>query len=174
MIKSIAASQGAKLVAACVCPVAGSVAVTVAVPQVREAVHRATAPRAYALPKTRVRAPEAVGAPAAIPVQTAAASPPCVPVLTASPIANAMPMLAMNTPSVGGVGDLPRLASSAPIPGVGGGGIPFDAATTPITPLTPGVPEPSAWVQMLVGFGLIGGAARYALRQPKLAKPEEA
>ncbi|MBU3077202.1 PEPxxWA-CTERM sorting domain-containing protein [Sphingomonas quercus] len=171
MIKTIAASQGAKLVAACVCPVAGSVAVTMAVPQVREAVHRATTPRAYALPKTRVRQPDA---PSAAPVQTAMAAPPCEPVLTAAALNNPATPLAFETPSLGRMSDLPQLASRAPLPVGGGSGVPF-LVTPPGGPVFPGVPEPTAWVQMLVGFGLIGGAARYALRQPALkAAPPEA
>ncbi|MGH6780625.1 MAG: PEP-CTERM sorting domain-containing protein, partial [Sphingomonadaceae bacterium] len=79
MLKTMVASKAAKLMAACVCPVVGSAALTVSVPQVREAVHKATAPRQYAKPKTRVRKPAAEVAAAAI-----APCPTAVPVVLSS------------------------------------------------------------------------------------------
>ncbi|QHL91068.1 hypothetical protein GVO57_09865 [Sphingomonas changnyeongensis] len=60
MLKEIIASNTAKLIAACVCPVVGTAAVTMGVPKVRQAVHRATAPAQptrTARAKPRVRTP---------------------------------------------------------------------------------------------------------------------
>jgi len=42
----------------CVCPVAGTTALTLGVPQARDAVHKAVQPRQYAKPKIRVRPKE--------------------------------------------------------------------------------------------------------------------
>lgn len=156
MLKGMLASNASKLVAACVCPVAGSVALTVGVPQVRDTVHRATAPRAYALPKTRVRKPrpvEQVATP--VPVQTAALSaPPCEPSLNAG-----APLSAQYTPVTE---DETQLANIGDLPGrPGWSGVPDGGVNLPAIP---GVPEPHTWVQMLIGFGLIGGAARYSLK----------
>ncbi len=36
---------------------------------------------------------------------------------------------------------------------------------TPNTPDMPGVPEPSTWVQLMLGFGLIGSVARVTYRR---------
>ena len=56
MLKEAVASKAAKLLMTCVCPVAGTTALSLGVPQVRDAVYKATQPRQYAKPKTRVRA----------------------------------------------------------------------------------------------------------------------
>jgi hypothetical protein len=142
MIRSLLASKTAKLVAACVCPVAGTGALTVAVPQVRSAVHKATAPRAYAAPKTRVR-------PAA-----AAPCPEATPVMLASP-------LAMLTPQ-----PTPQSFTPPPLNNGGGGNnpnVPLDPGGGG-KPILPAVPEAATWAQMIVGFGLIGGAVRLGTR----------
>lgn len=155
MIKSLAASKAAKLLATCVCPVAGTVALTVAVPQVRTAVHKATAPRAYAKPKTRVRP------------QTAALQAPCPetgPALATQSIAPfgmtpmSLPPVAFTgtdvpgTPGGGGTGGPPLVNP----PGGGGGGI---------TP--PGiVPEPGTWLQLVLGFGVVGMVMRAGKGRP--------
>lgn len=138
MIRSLLASKTAKLVAACVCPVAGTGALTVAVPQVRTAVHRATAPRAYAAPKTRVRPAAATPCPEATPV------------MIGSP-------LAMITPQVKQI-TLPGL------PGTNGRdpNVPTDIGGG--QQVTPSVPETTTWVQMIVGFGLVGGVVRMATK----------
>ena len=76
MLKEVLASNTAKLVAACVCPVVGAGTIVMEVPKVRAAVHRATAPRAKPKPhrearaKPRVRTPEKARDEEA-PVQTA-------------------------------------------------------------------------------------------------------
>ena len=146
MIKSLAASNVAKLMAACVCPVAGTVALTVAVPQVRSAVHKATAPRQYAKPKTRVR-------PQAAP-QMAAIEPPCVDVgaLTSQSIGPLTPFsLADGRIPVVDTGPGP----SPNFPGPGGPIVNPPGGGTNVPP--PGiVPEPGTWLQLVLGFGVIG------------------
>lgn len=163
MIKGMLASNASKLVAACVCPVAGTVAVTVGVPQVRQAVHHATAPRAYALPKTRVRRAPVVPAIAPVPsIQTAAiAAPPCQPIFETAALTADFNPTETDITELAEVGDLPRprrLDTVTPDAGL---------------PALPGVPEPRSWVQMLIGFGLIGGAARYSLRHSSIDMPTE-
>lgn len=144
MIKSLAASKAAKLLAACVCPVAGTVAVTVAVPQVRSAVHKATAPRAYAKPKTRVRP------------QMAAVQPPCVEpgVLDSQSIA---PLTSLDFDRTPVPGDRPN-DNPNPFPNPGPQFIPGPnppGGETNIPP--PGiVPEPGTWLQLVLGFGVVG------------------
>lgn len=168
MLKSMLASNATKLVASCVCPVAATVGVTLTVPKVRNAVHRATAPRAYALPKTRIRPPVE---PVAAPVETAAI-PPCASTLVAGPIGGGV--FQPDAVALQNLGSSPFLRDVAPAP-VGGGGTGGLIGGTLLTPDTPIVPEPRAWVQMIIGFGLIGGAARYSLRAGKTdpdAQPE--
>lgn len=144
MIKSIAASKAAKLLAACVCPVAGTVALTVAVPQVRSAVHKATAPRQYAKPKTRVR-PQ---------MQTAAVQPPCV-----EPGAFASQSIAPLTPFSLPDGKIPVVGTGpGPVDFPNTGGPPLITSNNPDTNVPPPgiVPEPGTWLQLVLGFGAIG------------------
>lgn len=164
MIKGILASNTSKLIASCVCPVAGTIALTVGVPPIRNAVHKATAPRAYALPKTRTRAPVA-GGPSSRPVQTALAIPPCEPVLTAGTIAPFEPaLLANNLPDIRDFTSQPVIfAEDGPVGGL---------IVQNDQPLLPAVPEPGTWLHMLVGFGVIGFGARMALRRQAAAEPE--
>ncbi len=159
MLKSMLASNVTKLVASCVCPVAATVGGTLTVPKVRDAVHRATAPRAYALPKTRVRPPVT---PAPAPAMETAAIPPCGPVLEAGPIGGAV--FQPEALALQDIGSTPLLGRGGANPVGGGGGLgggPFGF----LPPETPIVPEPKAWVQMIVGFGMIGGRALRAARQ---------
>jgi len=147
MIRSMLASKTAKMVAACVCPVAGTTAVTVSVPQVRQAVHSATAPktpRAYAAPKTRVRPAALAPCPEPVPVVISSVAAPSV-----QPVSETRPVeLATN--------DLtPRLTPATPT------NRPIRTVPVRITPGVVGaVPEAGTWVQMIVGFGLVGGAVR--------------
>ena len=110
------------------------------VPKVRDAVHKVTAPREYALPKTRERLP------AAEPLSLAAA--PC-------------PSIASPLIDHGFIESDPETyvatkLSDPPLTGSSGGG------SGPITPPPPGgggggaVPEPHSWLQMMIGFILIG------------------
>lgn len=156
MLKEAVASKAAKLLMTCVCPVAGTTALSLGVPQVRDAVHKATQPRQYAKPKTRVRAVAEEG------MQVASAETPC-PTVT--------PFALSNLPPVDGpqVAPPPIQVAEAPPP---------DTPAVPLTPRifvppgngnppaeTPGVPEPSTWVQLMLGFGLIGGIARVTYRK---------
>ncbi|AGH48386.1 hypothetical protein CV103_03710 [Sphingomonas fennica] len=159
--------------AACVCPVVGSAALTLSVPQVRNAVHKATAPRQYALPKTRVRQPAAemaAASPAAI-----APCPTAVPVVLSS-LDLPIPQADVETPISLASFDPktfnpPR--SILPPPVRPGGGIFPGGPTTPegpgpgpgTDPETPLLPDANIWVQMILGFGLIGGAIRFSRRQ---------
>lgn len=169
MLGSIVASKTARLITACVCPVVGAGTLTMSVPKVRNAVHNATAPREYALPKTRERVATPVSAPA-----------PCT-VIGATPL------------SAGYIEDVPT--SLYPFPGTPGvSGTPLIPTSytgtgpkQPIDPSSPGVPptsgppivtlpgdpsvggavpEPHTWLQFLIGFTLIGGAARMARKRP--------
>lgn len=154
MIKTLAASKAAKLFATCVCPVAGTVALTVSVPQVRTAVHKATAPRAYAKPKTRVR-PQA---------RTAALQAPCPEVGPALAIQNFGPLSTMGALSFvpPELGDVERSGGNPR-----GGGPPSRGGPTFVdNPPTPSVvPEPRAWVQLLLGFGIVGAVMRTGRRR---------
>lgn len=153
------ASKAAKLMTACICPVVGSAALTLSVPKVRDAVHKATAPRQYAKPKTRVRQPMAEVAAAAV-----APCPTAVPVVLSS----------LELP-IGPQAELPPLALASRTPFPFG---PTGPQGTPLIPrnIGPGanpepppplLPDAQTWVQMILGFGLIGGAVRmsYARRR---------
>lgn len=155
MLKEAVASKAAKLLMTCVCPVAGTTALSLGVPQVRDAVHKATQPRQYAKPKTRIRATPEDG------VQVASAETPC-PTVT--------PFALSNLPTVSPTPSAPTPIQIAEAP-------PPDPAV-PLTPTIfvppslspppgeqPGVPEPSTWVQLMLGFGLIGGVARVTYRK---------
>lgn len=164
MLKEIVASKAAKLIAACVCPVVGTAALTVSVPEVRERVHRATAPRAAAAPAARRAPAEAVAAAEAVcPTDTPV-------ILAAQPF----------TPAIGAPGALPLAFAGPEGPGPGGGGGFFvgGAPGIPIGGFVPGpgvqppppppvIPEPGTWLQLIVGFGVIGGATRVTYRQQK-------
>ena len=159
MLKEAVASKAAKLLMTCVCPVAGTTALSLGVPQVRDAVHKATQPRQYAKPKTRVRATPAPDEA----TQVASAETPC---------ASVTPFALSNLPLVGetAVPSAPVQIAEAPPPDI----------TNPV-PLTPNifvppatvgapsanaaVPEPQTWVQLMLGFGLIGGVARLGYRR---------
>lgn len=152
MLGSIVASKTARLITACVCPVVGAGTLTMSVPKVRNAVHKATAPREYALPKTRERLAEPVSAPA-----------PCT-VIGATPL------------SAGYIEDVPSPLypfPGGPTPVPGSPIVPLSYGDSPnkvqINDVPTGggaVPEPHAWLQFLIGFTLIGGAVRMARKRP--------
>lgn len=210
MLGAIIASKTARMVTWCVCPVVGAGTLTMSVPKVRDAVHKATAPRQYALPKTRER-PDVIPAKA---TPLGLASAPCPSI--ASPLVDHGFMESVEDPftslpprvtplggtgpkafqrktpeSVGGSstgsssGGFPSSTSSGGDPGTstststggiassgdpssststGGlassGGIPSSSGGSGI------VPEPHAWLQLLVGFALIGGSLRLVRRKP--------
>jgi hypothetical protein len=155
MISTLLASKAAKVLASCVCPVAGATAVTMAVPQVRHAVHQATAPREYAKPKTRVRPvsqPPCPEAPALLAPDAPLAA---VPLDIAAP--EGVTPVAFGSRSTGDLG--PGVGGEPLIPIELGPGVPTDGR--PTTPVA-AVPEVKTWVQLIVGFGLVGGATRLA------------
>lgn len=135
---------------ACICPVVGSAALTLSVPKVRDAVHKATAPRQYAKPKTRVRTPVAEVAPAAV-----APCPTAVPVILSSLDLPVGPteLASFDPPDL-----LPPFRPTGP---TGGPLIPRTIVPPrTIDPPAPLLPDAQTWVQMILGFGLIGGAIR--------------
>lgn len=148
MLSSLVASKTARLITACVCPVVGAGTLTMSVPKVRNAVHKATAPSEYALPKTRERG-----------VVPAAAVAPCT-TIGATPLSAGF---TEDVPYVGfpGGGDVPGspyVDSPRSIPG---------GKELPGAPPTFGaVPEPQTWLQMIIGFTLLGGAVRMARKRP--------
>jgi hypothetical protein len=145
MLRSVAASKAAKLLGACVCPLVGAATVTMAVPKVRNAVHNATAPREYALPKSRVKPVEVVT--------------PCVnvpQVAFANPLGGPLALNDIPNPLIPG-------GPAPPLPGPPfiippGGGSPGAPPEPPVT----SIPEPSAWLQLIFGFALVGGSIRVA------------
>lgn len=192
MLKEMVASNAAKLIAACVCPVVGTAAVTMGVPKVRSAVHRMTAPaqpQRTARAKPRVRLPAGAAGAQALPASAGVICPDPV-ILTNNPFAAPFTNPVANTTPIapadrGGV-ELPTRISFGgtnfiPAPGLGGGGggLPGGGGgggggtggggggETVIPPAPPpgAVPEPATWAQLIVGFGVIGGASRVAWRQ---------
>jgi hypothetical protein len=155
MLSSIIASKGARLIAACVCPVVGAGTLTMAVPKVRNAVHKITAPREYALPKTRERIAQPISAPAPC---TIGATPLSAGYIESLPD-NARPGGPLVSYDVPGS----RIDVSRSLPD---DRVPPGANPPGVTPPASAVPEPHAWLQMLVGFTLIGGAVRAARKRP--------
>lgn len=166
MLKEMVASNAAKLIAACVCPVVGTAAVTMSVPKVRSAVHRMTAPDKpvrTARAKPRMRLPAAVAEAGALPASAGVLCPDPV-ILTNNPLLAPFSAPAGTTALVPPPSNptLPARVSFGgtnfiPAPGLGGG-------SGTITPPPAAVPEPTAWAQMIVGFGVLGGASRVAWR----------
>lgn len=156
MLKDAFASSTAKLIAACVCPVAGTTALTVAVPQVRQAVHRATAPaqpKARAKPKVRPAAQ-----PAAPQIDCPADTPVLLSGYSIEPLTNILPDQMARRPDVpGGIPFVPGPRPFVP---------PDQPIFIPVNP-TPTVPEPSTWAQLIFGFGIVGGTARVTYNQRK-------
>jgi len=151
MLKEAVASKAAKLLMTCVCPVAGTTALSLGVPQVRDAVYKATQPREYAKPKIRTRAP------AEEPVEVAQneACPPSSPFqLKDLPKKDkpVPPKPPEPTPPSPPEPSPPPMPPFPPVP------------PSPPSP-DPGVPEPSTWLQLIVGFALVGGAARLNFRR---------
>ncbi len=148
MLGSLAVSKTAKLVATCVCPVVGVASLTMAVPKMRDAVHKATAPRQYALPKTRTRLPET------------AAYTPCADTLPVAFSGGPITVTPDTLSPLRSLGDGREPIFGAPSGPPGGGGIVS----------TPGslVPEPATWLQLIAGFAMIGAALRAAsgVRKP--------
>jgi hypothetical protein len=163
MLKEVLASNAAKLVAACVCPIVGASIVTLKVPQVREAVHKATTPKPKreARAKPRVRMPKkevAAKADEEKPVETALMcgdpdllrSGPLEPTAT-SMISMPPPRMDMQPPPerIFITQNCGPAQFATGIPGL----------------RVAGVPEPATWAQMIAGFGLMGAAIRAGRRR---------
>lgn len=151
MLKEMASSGAAKLIAACVCPIAGTAALTVTVPPVRQAIHRMTGPTQHAKPKLRHRAPQiAAGAPAG--VRTALNCPSDTPIQFANyEIAPITDIDLQTRPIDAGSGG----EESAVV-------IRRRRQTDPafFARRDQSIPEPAAWLEMIIGFGVVGGATR--------------
>lgn len=161
MLKEAIASKAAKLLMTCICPVAGTTALSLGVPPVREAVHKATQPRQIAKPKVRAR-PELV----------AAAMPVAAPAVEACPSVTPFALSDLPLETEAAFEAPPVQVAEAPSP---------DRLVSPLSrrifvPMSgspmgsppmavPGVPEPATWVQLILGFGLIGGVARVTYRK---------
>jgi hypothetical protein len=171
MLGSIIASKTARLITACVCPVVGAGTLTMSVPKVRNAVHRATAPSEYALPKTRERLAEPISAPA--PCSVIGATP-----LSAGYIED-VPTSLYPFPGSPDVSGVPILSTRYRGPGTKepilsdlppGGGVPPGGVVPPGGGAPPpgggAVPEPHTWLQLVAGFTLVGGAVRMARKRP--------
>lgn len=167
MLKEVFASNIAKLVAACVCPVVGASAVALKVPPVRSALHKATSPKPKpereARAKPRVRAPikpafakKKDGEEEAQVFKAAMMCPPPVN-LNDSPLQSA----SLESP----LSAAPDLRITEPGPG-------FSPVSCPTIRMGGGmfmafgaVPEPATWAQMVAGFALLGGTLRAARRR---------
>lgn len=145
--------------ALCVCPPAMMAATVAAVPEVRSAVHRATAPthRTQAQHRTLAYTPSRDRMAPGKPIDEAGTgAQPCPPGLirTAAPFEPLPPVLNVTTPDIGTgptTGDVPTPTRPPVIDGV--------------PDITPGifggaVPEPATWLSMIAGFGLIGAMLR--------------
>lgn len=167
MLKEVFASNIAKLVAACVCPVVGASAVALKVPPVRSALHKATSPKQKpereARAKPRVRTPikpafakKKDGEEEAQPFKAAMMCPQAVD-LNDSPLQSASldttmtsaPDLRVTAPAV------EFRPVSCPSIRMGGGGMFMGIGA---------VPEPATWMQMVAGFALLGAAVRVGRR----------
>jgi hypothetical protein len=182
MLKEAVASKAAKLLMTCVCPVAGTTALTLGVPQVRDAVHKAAQPRQYAKPKTRVRAtPEASE-------QIQLAQAPDTPCPTLAPMAmNDLPETMPAISVAGGVDQLAdgpqfsdQLSGSARLAEVDqpSSGVPltsriFVARTDEISSSTPADdPNRTNWVNLILGFAVIGAPRVTYRKNGTGTKPE--
>lgn len=167
MLKEVLTSNAAKLVAACVCPAVGATAVALKVPQVRAAVHKATAPKPErsARAKPRVLQPkpddiekrelavrDAAVCPQPVMLQNAAFEPRPGAALTLAPT----PVI--ETRAVERVVYVPTgSCGSTGVISIGGHGV-------------GAVPEPATWAQMIAGFALMGAAIR-AGRRRRILRP---
>lgn len=166
MLRTMILARAAKLVATCVCPVVGTGVVTMAVPQVRHAVHHYTAPREYALPKTRTRAPVIAAAAAPCPQPIPIVASPAIaaiPEITSPEIVAPPQQIALGGPGINPGEIIPIDLGPRPIAGNpgGGGGVPL-----PPTAL----PEARTWIQLVLGFGLVGGTTRMAQSRLRAAE----
>lgn len=165
MLKEVLASNTAKLVAACVCPAVGATAVALKVPQVRAAVHKATAPKPerHARAKPRIREPEKPDIDQRELAMREAALCPQPVMLQNAPLDTRSSAALTFTPAP--VIETRTVERIVYIPSgtCGGGG-------TIIRGGVGAVPEPATWAQMIAGFALMGAAIR-AGRRRRIASP---
>ena len=174
MLKQIAASQAAKTLALCVCPVVTAGVVATKEPHVRRAIHKATADKPVARPDRKRAALANVSLPPCTPVAPFATLPRVAAALPSGvgfpEQQQALTPTGPGAPEARGAAYNPGFgAPGAFIPGPGGtigggggGGIipPGGGETTPTSPVS-GVPEPETWLQVLAGFAMAGGTIRY-------------
>jgi hypothetical protein len=140
--------------ALCICPPTVVATTVASVPPVRRAVHHLTQP-------ARPHAPVKHAAPPCVPVSRRTLASPLPTTLSPDDV----PVFTAITPPTGGTTYQPPINTPS-FPGGPGGGT--GGGTPPSGPNTPAVPEPSAWIMMVMGFGLIGAGVRqrhrYVLR----------
>lgn len=177
MLKEVLASNVAKLVAACVCPLAGASAIALKVPQVRAAVHKATEPKT-ARAKPKLKQPPQDREARAKPRVRMPVRPAIAPEAGGEQLAQGMMcpspvQLGPDLPIGAGSSQQTVMVLPAPAPVIEvqrnlqvvcpsiGGGMALVTAATGV------VPEPATWAQMIAGFALVGGTLR-AGRQRRL------
>jgi hypothetical protein len=164
MLKEVFASNAAKLVAACVCPIAAGT-VALKVPPVRSAIHKATAPKPEreARAKPRIRAPLKKATVERDDQDGPIAAAPMCPdpvklndsVLTPTDIQPELPAPRTVSPV-----QLPTFVSNC-----GPSGFMMDVQSR----MTGAVPEPATWAQMVAGFALMGATLRAGRRRQRRA-----
>jgi len=162
MLGVLATSKVAKAAALATCSVGGTAVVTVSVPKVRNAVHRLTAPPKAQKPRQFAK-PRIRSAPLEL-----AAGPVCpdpVPVLLADvpfTVPDASQAFVSNTP---GLEEGPSAGPGGPTTVIRTGlaGV-TPTGFSPPTFIAVPLPESQTWVQMIAGFGAIGGAIRLSKR----------
>ena len=162
MLKEVFASNAAKLVAACVCPIAAGT-IALKVPPVRSAIHKATAPKPdrEARAKPRIRAPlkKAVAEPKEekAPVDRGLMCPQPI-MLDDAPLQPAgfeMPQPPMTRIEM--ADDRPSYVDNCG---------PSRFVLNMRTGMA--VPEPETWAQMVAGFALMGATIRAGRRRQRL------
>lgn len=161
MLKEVLASNGAKLVAACVCPIAGATAIALKVPEVRAAVHKATAPKPerHARAKPRVRTPaKEEDKDREQRFESAAVCPPPAVLQNGSIEPRASAALDLQPVRIVESRVSDRVYVPAPCSAVSeiGGGVAGRIGA---------VPEPATWAQMIAGFALMGATLRAGRRR---------
>lgn len=158
MLKEVLASNVAKLIAGCVCPVVGVGAIALNVPKIRSAVHKATAPKPVkeARAKPRVRMPTKAAIASDLPEDDVFEAG----LMCPQPVSlgeGSLQSTVLTQPDVPvRIDPGPTGADCGPVRTVGGGVMSFRFAA---------VPEPATWAQMIAGFGLLGATLRLGRRR---------
>ena len=163
MLKEVFASNVAKLVAACVCPIVGG-AVALKVPPVRAALHKATAPKpereARVKPRVRVPIKRAVEEQEDEPPMQAGLMCPQPVMLGDAPLQPSSFQLPDNAPPQISLDTTPNYVPDCGRSRFMVGGIRMGVGM---------VPEPATWAQMVAGFGILGGTLRAGRRRARHA-----